>query len=64
MWQPVLDLFEEKELYSELDSWILSELANEYTPVSRFSPERLQAMPKFLADAVEGLPEYELVDHR
>ena len=62
-WRPILDLFEEKDLYSELDSWLLSEVADERTPVSRFSPERLSAMPIELARAVEQLPEYVVADH-
>ena len=62
-WRPILDLFEEKDMYSELDSWLMSEVADERTPLSRFSPERLSAMPIELARAVEQLPEYVVADH-
>lgn len=60
-WEKYLDMFGERELYSELDSWCFAPLEDNATPVYEFTPKELQAMPIELALAIEQLPEYELV---
>lgn len=59
-WRPILELFGETQLYSELDSWLMTDVADFNVPHYEFPVDMLKPMPVELAIALEALPEYEI----
>lgn len=63
-WQPILDLFEETEVYDELDSWWRVPLADEDTPMWSYNSEICAEMKSpELVSALKELPAYEMVSY-
>lgn len=61
MWRPLLDYFDEPDLYDELDAWSLTAYADHNEPQHHYTQDELGKMPELLRDAINRLPEYEVL---
>lgn len=61
MWRPLLDYFDEPDLYDELDAWVLADLGDYYKPQHHYTQTQLDKMPEILRDAINYQPEYEVL---